>query len=107
MTLTLQPMTTAPRTGEEVWCLYDESNFIRATWSEAEACWVGNDQEYTDESFSGWLDLAALVRDSERLALVILMFQDHEWVRNLAAKIEHPHDLDAWRTAIDKEAGRG
>lgn len=122
MNLPLQPIDTAPRDGSEV-LLYFRSGVSGrrkciAEWDSASERWSLCGISLTDAAFSGWLDVEALARDSERLTKLIdrFNFSDAETISDLfddayeiaAHASGNTEDYQWWvRAAIDKEVSRG
>lgn len=129
MTLPLQPMTTAPRDGREVLIVLNAGEKHIAEWvGDNPDCvirnlWTNGCESWADEAIKGWLDIAAMVRDSERYRFIRDNAIDYE-LRNSALPrskrqqwafkrrfTNYPYDVfetvdeavDATRAAIDKE----
>lgn len=102
--LPLQPMTTAPREGSWIWCVFSQS-MVRVRWEAECQRWRSGHFTYTDEEFSGWLDIPALVRDSERLDWLQVHYnmQNKYWYGERTLR----DAVDMARAAIDKERSNG
>lgn len=116
--MTLQPMTTAPRDGSEVWLMLKSGGqLVKCRWTEHEEypleSWVSVDEqldgEYDDNEFSGWLDIEAMALDSERLDYLENEVEIGRRLLRHTDQIIDPLFLRGepiTRAAIDKEIGR-
>lgn len=122
----LQPMTTAPRDGTPIWVLVGDDVLLKLTCSGPDSPWISpNRKSYFEDcevAGDGWLDIEALVRDSERLDTAIgniaafHKLVDEVWSACADTPPENSKEsLRVWheqfrasvRAAIDKEMNRG
>lgn len=99
MNLPLQPIDTAPRDGSEV-LLYFRSGVSGrrkciAEWDSASERWSLCGISLTDAAFSGWLDIEALVRDSERLSELEKLVEENRG----GLLLHHQHSPVRWRSS--------
>lgn len=117
MNLPLQPMDKAPRDGREVWIMRDPNTIVKCHWLRIDTndeCWCENGvPTWDDDDLLGWLDIEALVRDSERLDWLLPVLSlaegptDERTIRIAGALMLNMSGRAAIDAAIDKEAGRG
>lgn len=129
--MTHEPMNTAPRDGREVWLMLKSGGqLVKCRWTKHEEypleSWVSVDEqldgEYEDDQVSGWLDIEALARDSERLNHILrnqgqCEIQPQPWIKDVfdATCETCPLNITEWeqawltkaRAAIDKEMDNG
>ena len=114
--MALQPMTTAPRDGSEVWLMRDGAILIKCRWVEHEyplASWITVDEqidgEYEDSHVDGWLDIDALVRDAERWDWLQSQIDPGKQRANngYVEQTIRCIDNDTLRKSVDKEMNRG
>ena len=112
--MTLNPISTAPRDGSDVWCMSKSGiSLHKVAWDDCgdSACWAEDGRHaYDDNCFSGWLDIEALARDSERLDYLEREMEiEQRLIKHTDQRVNSlfRRNMPITRAAIDKEMERG